>query len=59
MFKIVAKLDKHAVHSVGYYSKEKAEKVARDNPGKFWTDQELAKGGFEVVEDFPTPKRKR
>jgi len=48
---IVAKKDHLAVHSVGYYSKERAQKIVDSGEcGRYWTDKELAAGGFEVIE---------
>ena len=53
IYKIVAKNDKLAVHSVGYYGeqgKEKAQSII--NTGycaKFWADKEQARQGFIVV----------
>jgi hypothetical protein len=48
MFKIVEKGDHHAVHSIGYFQKEKAQ--ARIDSGeciKYWTNKEAE---FEVIE---------
>lgn len=51
-YKIVAKGDRLAVHSVGYWSRERAQAVVDSGEaGRYWEDKELAAQGFEVVED--------
>ena len=54
-YKIVAKNDKLAMHSSGYYGeqgKEKAQgKIDSGECAKYWADKEQAKQGFIVVSD--------
>lgn len=54
-YKIVAKNDNLAIHSVGYYGeqgKEKAQNMIDSGYcGKFWMDKEQARQGFVVVSD--------
>lgn len=59
-YKIVAKNDHLAVHSVGYYGvsgREKAQnRVDSGDCAKFWMDKEQARQGFIVVEDVQSRK---
>jgi hypothetical protein len=57
-FIIVTKKDHLAVHSVGYYSRERAQQVVDSGEcGKYWSDKEQAACGFEVIEKPPRRKR--
>lgn len=53
-WKIISKLEQHALHSCGYGSREKAERVVEkiNKDGAMWTNKRLSNGGFKVVEDI-------
>jgi hypothetical protein len=49
MYKIVEKGDHNAVHSIGYFNKEKAqERIDSGECKKYWINKEAE---FEVIED--------
>ena len=52
-YKIVEKDNHNAVHSLGYYSKEKAQqRIDSGECKKYWMDKEAE---FEVIEDTSLP----
>lgn len=54
-YKIVAKNDKLAVHSVGYHGEQGRDKAQRKidsgECAKYWADKEQARQGFIVIND--------
>lgn len=50
-YKIVAKNNNLAVHSVGYYDRAKAQRMIDSGEcARYWLDKSQAKQGFVVVE---------